>query len=128
MLLHTCIGIRHGMCKPDFIVNACLEFICKTKSVIKVDAFSSSIVIQQESIVVIQITFHMLRRLDFVLVSRNFVLNIGDVLAASKPANTFFLMLILRPYARLHPRLVQTRSLSEIKHVKPNLVHLPICM
>ena len=70
----------------------------------------------------------MLWWLNLIFISWYLVLDVCDVITSSEPSDSFFLVLVLGPYARLHARLVQTRGLAEVEHVELDFVHLSVCM
>jgi hypothetical protein len=92
------------MGKVELIVDTGSKLVGEAQGVVEVDTFTSAIVVQQE--LVLEAT-DLLGRSDFVVLSRNRVLHVGDVLTATEPASSVLLELVARPDARLHAGLVE---------------------
>ena len=116
------------MCEPDLVVDIGFEFIGKAESIVEVNALSCSIIAQKESIIVIQIAFHMFWWLYFIFIPWYLILDVSYIIATSKPASALFFMSVLGPDAWLHACLIETRGLAQIQYIELDLVRLLLCM
>jgi len=117
------------MSKPKFIFFVWSELIFEAQREIRFYSFASTIIVIQESIVIIQIGLHLLDRLTFLvaLFSWDVVLGVRYLLSASEPACSISLVLLRRPDARLHSYLVQARGFCEIQDIEFNPMSLFLC-
>jgi hypothetical protein len=62
-----------------------------------------------------------------IVVSKDVVLSVGDVLASSEPADVLEFVPLLGPEAGLHADLVETRGFGEVEDVELDPVDLLVC-
>ena len=117
------------MGEPNFIVLIWSELIFEAQGEIRFYSFSSTIIVIQESVVVIHIGLHLLHGLTFLVafLSWDVVLDVGYLIATSEPACAISFVPLRRPDAWLHSHLVQARGFSEIQDIEFDPVSFFVC-
>lgn len=127
LLLHFCERVGDSMGEPHFVVLIGFKVVLEAESVVEVHALTSSVVVVEVGVVVVLVVVHPPGVVAVFRISGDVVLSVSYEVSPSEPTCALFFVLVLRPNARLHAYLVETRGFGKVQDVELNTMEFFLC-